>query len=395
MPTRPCWVEISVRAFENNYRFLTTLSPPSSELLAIVKADAYGHSLALCAPAAVRAGARWLGVTSVEEGITARGLCPEARILVMGGIFPGQGIALIEHRLTPVIWTSAQIAEVDRAARATNAFPASVSVHLEVDTGMSRQGGAPGDLASLLPCFGPGSPLLIEAMTTHLYASDETGGLASARQIKHLEEALSCLPSGFAPEFLSVGASAALLGNDAVSIGALARRSGLKLLLRPGLALYGLAPRFEPPFATQEEPPALAAAREHLEPVLAWKTRVVSVREVHPGARIGYNGTFTATKPTRVALIAAGYADGLDRQLGNRFSLLVGGQRSLLAGRISMDQSVLDVTEIPGVEAGDEVVLIGTQSGETITAFDHADAAGTIPWEVFTRIGPRVPRIPV
>ena len=395
MPTRPCWVEISARAFENNYHFLSSRAPAQSELLAIVKADAYGHSLALCAPAAVRAGARWLGVTSVEEAITARRICPDARILVMGGIFPGQGSALLEQGLTPVVWTPAQVEEIDRAARAANAPPASVPIHLEVDTGMSRQGVAPAELASVLPCFGPRSLLRIEAITTHLYASDETNGMATACQLKHLGEALGNLPSGMATEYLTVGASAALLGNDAPSIAALARQSGLKLILRPGLALYGVVPRFEPPFAPQEELPALAAAREHLQPVLAWKTRVVSVRDIQTGAEIGYNGTFVATEPMRVALIAAGYADGLDRRLGNRFSLLVRGERAPLVGRISMDQSVLDVTEIPRVEAGDEVVILGTQGGETITAYDHADAAGTIPWEVFTRIGPRVLRIEV
>ena len=116
------------------------------------------------------------------------------------------------------------------------------------------------------------------------------------------------------------------------------------------------------------------------------------MRSVPTGAEIGYNGTFVATEPMRLALIACGYADGLDRRLGNRFSLLVRGQRAPLVGRISMDQAVLDVTEIPGVAPGDEAILIGAQDGETISAYDHADAAGTIPWEVFTRIAPRVER---
>jgi alanine racemase len=129
--------------------------------------------------------------------------------------------------------------------------------------------------------------------------------------------------------------------------------------------------------------------------VLSWKSSVVGVRSVPTGTMVGYNGTFVATEPMRLALVAAGYADGLDRRLGNRFSLLVHGQRAPLVGRISMDQVVLDVTEIPGVAAGDEVVLLGTQKVETITAFDHAEATWTIPWEVFTRIGPRVPRIAV
>jgi alanine racemase len=406
MPTRPCWVEISTRALENNFRCLDglalfpNLAQPNAELLAIVKADAYGHALDICAPAAVRAGARWLGVTSVEEGITARRLCPEARILVMGGIFPGQGGAILEHALTPVVWEPAQMDEIAAAAARTSARPASVPVHLEIDTGMSRQGVAPPDLGSVLPHFGSRSPLRLEAITTHLYASDETNGLASAGQLTRLEEALAPIDAahaslGPAPEWLSVGASAALLGNDAGPLAALAQRSRLKLMMRPGLALYGVVPRFDPPFRSPEEPSAFIAACKILQPVLAWKTRVVSVREIAAGAEIGYNGTFVATEPMRLALIAAGYADGLDRRLGNRFGLLVRGQRAPLVGRISMDQSVLDITEIPGVQAGDEVVILGSQGDQTISAYDHADAAGTIPWEVFTRIGPRVPRIAI
>jgi alanine racemase len=128
---------------------------------------------------------------------------------------------------------------------------------------------------------------------------------------------------------------------------------------------------------------------------LQWKTRIVGVRSIPAGAVVGYNGTFLATEPMRLALVAAGYADGLDRRLGNRFSLLVRGVRAPLVGRISMDQAVLDVTEIDGVTAGDEVVILGVQGRESITAFDHAQASGTVPWEVFTRIGPRVRRVAV
>jgi alanine racemase len=165
----------------------------------------------------------------------------------------------------------------------------------------------------------------------------------------------------------------------------------MKTLMRPGLALYGLVPEYEPAFATGE-PISLAQARRKLRPVLSWKSQVVSVRSVASGAVVGYNGTFVATEPMRLALVAAGYADGLDRKLGNRFSLLVRGQRAPLVGRISMDQCVIDVTEIPNAITGDEVVILGRQGDESITAFDHAKSAGTIPWEIFTRIGARVPR---
>ncbi len=132
-----------------------------------------------------------------------------------------------------------------------------------------------------------------------------------------------------------------------------------------------------------------------LQPALSWKTEVVGTRTIPSGAVVGYNGTFIATEPMRLALLAVGYGDGLDRKLGNNFSLLVGGERAPIVGRISMDQTVVDVTEIDGVEAGDEVVILGTQGAETITAYDHAEAAGTIPWEIFTRIAARVRRVAV
>jgi alanine racemase len=264
-------------------------------------------------------------------------------------------------------------------------------VHLEIDTGMSRQGVSLDGLAAVLARFGAASPLRIEGVLTHLFAADETDGRATEEQMKRLDAALAQIAAaGLRPEWLSAGASATLLNGQAASLAALARRWGMKAMIRPGLALYGVAPRFEP-----DEPPAVAAARERLKPVLAWKTRVVGVRSVPAGAVVGYNGTFVATEPMRLALLPVGYADGLDRRLGNRFSLLVRGGRAPLVGRVSMDLAVLDVTEIDGVEAGDEVVILGSQGAETISAAEHAEATGTIPWEVFTRIGARVRRAAV
>jgi alanine racemase len=406
MTTRPCWVEIRTRALEANFRFLAGLASPHAELLAIVKANAYGHSLALCAPAVVRAGARWLGVTSVEEGIVARALCPEARVLIIGGVFPGQAAAAIQFQLTPVAWETWQLDELLSAARTAGAQPGSVAIHLEIDTGMSRQGVGPNELAGLLARFGPGSPLRLEGVMTHLFAADEADGQATQEQLARLDEVMSRISSaGLFAEWLNVGASATLLAGQARVVADLAARHGMKAMLRPGLALYGLVPRFDPAFGPADEPsslaepPSLVAARAALQPVLAWKASVAGVHSVAAGATVGYNATFVATEPMRLALVSAGYGDGLTRSLGNHFSLLVRGQRAPLVGRVSMDQIVLDVTEIPGVAPGDEVVILGTQGAEsgneTITAFDHADAAGTIPWDVFTRIAARVPRIAV
>jgi alanine racemase len=391
-PTRPCWVEISTHALEDNYRFLTSLAAGRAEVLAVVKSDTYGHSLALCAPAAVHAGASWLGVTSVEEAVAARALCPEARILVLCGCFPGEGAAVIEHRLTAVVWEPWQLDELEGAASAAGAAAGSIPVHLEIDTGMSRQGASPEALPSILARFSATSRLRIDGVLTHLFAPDESDSSATDAQMARLDQALRQIAAqentAIHPEWLSVGSSASLLNGDAARIGALAQSHGMKALIRPGLALYGVAPQFEP-----DEPPAVAAARATLKPVLTWKTRVVSVRAVPAGAVVGYNGTFVATEPMRLALLAVGYADGLDRHLGNNFSLLVRSQSAPLVGRVSMDLAVLDVTEIDAVQPGDEVVILGSQGNETITAADHAAATGTIPWEVFTRIGARVRRI--
>jgi len=396
MPMRPCWVEIRTRALEENMRFLANLAAPHAELLAMVKANAYGHSLALCAPAAVRGGAGWLGVTSVEEGIAARALCPQTRVLVMSGFSRGQAAAAIQFQLTPIAWELWQLDELEAAARAAGAAPGSFPVHLEIDTGMSRQGVLPSELSSIFSRFAPGSPLRLEGVMTHLFAADEADGETTREQLAHLDGVLSRISAaGLFAEWLNVGNSAALLAGHARALGELAARHGMKALLRPGLALFGIPPEFDPAFAVEVEPPTLAAARAALEPVLTWKSAVIGVRSVPAGASVGYNGTFVATEPMRLALIAVGYADGLARSLGNQFHLLVRGERAPLVGRVSMDQAVLDVTEIPGVAAGDVVVLIGTQGNETISSQDHARATGTIPWEVFTRIGSRVARTAV
>jgi alanine racemase len=410
MNRRPCWVEISTGAFEHNYQILAEACGGNAglalrsiqddtfvdrgtvvELLAIVKADAYGHGLALCAPAAVRAGARWLGVTSVEEGLAARAVCPDAEILVIGGVFLGQGAEVVRAGLTAVVWDGWQLDELEGAARKAGCKPGTVAVHLELDTGMSRQGVGLGELEDVLARFAAGSasPLRIGGLMTHLYAADESDGLATREQMALLGRMVErVFEVGLRPESLHVGNSAAVLAGDALlALRELCGRFGLRPMARPGLALYGLAPEFLP-----DEPDTVAELRTRLRRVLEWKTRVVSVRTVAAGQAVGYNGTFLATEPMLLALLAVGYADGLRRALSNRGSVLVRGQRAPVVGRISMDQTVVDITEIPAVAPGDEVVLLGRQGAESITAEEHAAWVGTIPWEIFTSITSRVER---
>ena len=192
MTTHSCWVEIRTRALEDNFRFLMKLAAPHVELLAVVKDYAYGHSLKICAPAVARAGARWLGVARVDEGVRARALCPEPGVLVMCGALPGEGVAAVEHRLSVVAWQPWQLDELEAAARTAGG---SVSVHLEIDTGMSRQGIAPedfnpegGQAGALLARFHSGSPLRLEGVMTHLFAADEADGSVTAEQLARLDE---------------------------------------------------------------------------------------------------------------------------------------------------------------------------------------------------------------
>ena len=224
---------------------------------------------------------------------------------------------------------------------------------------------------------------------THLFAVDESDGAVTRAQFARLERMVGrVFEAGFAPDWLHVGNSAAVLAGEPLGeLQAVCGRFGLRAMARPGLALYGLAPEFAP-----EEPAVVREMRGRLRRVLEWKTRVVSVRSIEAGGVVGYNGTFVATEPMRVALLAVGYADGLRRELSNRGAVLVRGQLAPIVGRISMDQTVVDVTDIPGVVAGDEAVLLGPQGGEQITAEEHARWAGTIPWEIFTGIAERVER---
>ena len=271
MPTRPCWVEIHTRALEDNFRFLAGQATPEAELLAIVKADAYGHSLALCAPAAARAGARWLGVTSVEEGVAARAICPAAQILVIGGNFPGQADDVVRHRLTAVVWEPSQLDELEYAARRAGLADGALPVHLEIDTGMSRQGADVPGLAPILAKFVTGSPFRLAGVMTHLFAADEADGRVTNEQFARTDAMLGRIESaGLHPEWLNVGNSAALLAGQAPTIAALGARHQMKALLRPGLALYGLIPEYDSEFEPAEPPIArrsalLPPARTQLE----------------------------------------------------------------------------------------------------------------------------------
>ncbi|HZU09351.1 MAG TPA: alanine racemase [Pseudacidobacterium sp.] len=380
MNTRPVLAEISRSALLNNWNILRAAAPADAEVVAVLKANAYGHGVLLCGPVLAKAGAGWFGVTCVEEGIALRKACPEARILVMSGLWEGEEEAVIEHRLTPQVWEPFHFELLEKAAGGQR-----VAVHLEIDTGMSRQGVRSLDeLKGLLQRYGAG-PARIEGVMTHFCAPEVLEPDTTRVQIVRFAAALEVLNQhGIRPEFIHGGNSATVLAaQHRGPLAALAKKYGARLMLRPGIALYGYPPRFAP-----SSPDRLL-----VQPVLSWKTRIVSMRDVEAGATAGYNMTFRAERASRLALVPVGYADGLNRMLSNCGQALVRGEKVRIAGRVSMDQTILDVTDVPEASIGDEVVLIGEQGGARITAFDLADATGTIPYEVTCAISARVPRV--
>jgi len=380
MNVRPVWAEISRSKLLHNFHLLRSLAG-SAELLAVVKANAYGHGVVACSQALAEGGVKWLGVTDVSEGVTVREACPEAEILAMVGLWPGEAEAAIEHRITPVVWEAFHL---DEAARPGHPF----ALHLEIDTGMSRQGVQPAELPMLLDKLQALPDLRLDGVLTHFHSPEMLDSPATQEQFAQFVTTVDTIHErGLWPKWIHAGNSASLLNGGTGALVKMAEKYGVKAMLRPGLALYGYAPRF-----TGGAAPAIAG---ELKPVLAWKTRIASLRTIGPRETAGYCATFHAMRRTRLALLPLGYADGLNRLLSNRGEVLVRGKRAPIAGRISMDLTTVDVTDVHSVEVGDEVVLIGAQGAERITAYDHADIAGTIPYEILCNINARVPRVMV
>jgi alanine racemase len=379
-------------------RSLVRRASPAADLLAVIKADAYGHGIAHCAPWLVEAGADWLGVTSPEEGVAVRQLCPGARILVMRGLLPGEADNVLDARLTPTVWDPEHLHLLEAAIRRRPAVPAGVPVHLEMDTGMSRQGlpCGPREIAGFLDHLGKLPALRLDGVYTHFASPENLDAEQTGQQWSRLRQAVEQIAaSGFHPQWLHAGNSSTALGQQTVApLAALAASVGARCMVRPGIALYGYATRF-----SGEQADAAEAERVALQPVLSWKTAIASLRTVEAGASIGYNATFTAVKAMRLALLPVGYADGLNRKLSGQAAcsgghVLVRGVAAPIVGRISMDLTVIDGTHLPEVAIGEEVVLLGEQNGQRVTADDHARWAQTIPYEILCAIAARVPRMP-
>ncbi|MSO78081.1 MAG: alanine racemase [Acidimicrobiia bacterium] len=377
---RPVWAEVDLDAIRHNVCTLIGAAA-AAELLAVVKANAYGHGAVPVARAAIEAGATWLGVALVEEGVELRDAGIDARILVLSEPVPAAAATVVARGLTPVVYTAngidALAQAVADAGEAHEGRAQPLPVHLKVDTGMHRVGCAPDAAISLIERIESRSELVLEGVCTHLAVADEPDNPYTNQQLDRFDALLAALHAR---------SRVPPLVHAANSAGAIAHPRARFNLVRCGIAIYGIPPS-----------PALAG-RVPLRPALALKAKVSHVKPLAAGESVSYGRHFTAAADTQVATVPAGYADGVPRNLGLvGGQVLIGGRRHRIAGSVTMDQLVVDLSSaapgVPVVAVDDEVVLIGSQGTEEITAIEWAEKLGIISYEVTTRLGPRVPRV--
>jgi alanine racemase len=376
MITPNAWVEIDRAALLSNVHICRQVVGPRCRLLALVKGNAYGHGLRETAQVLLDAGVDSLGVEAVGEALALRADGITSPILVVGPI-PATNVPLLySHHLTPLLVSPEQVQTVGVFTQQASCI---LDVHLKFDTGMHRQGIMREELPALLDSLARFPGLRIAGVATHLAHADEAEQPEwTRRQLDHFGEVIAILAaSGIrAPIRHAANSAAALLWPE----------THLDMV-RLGIALYG----FWPAEAVQRA----SAGRLALRPVMTWKTRVASVKVVARGCGVGYNGSYITTRASRIAVLPIGYYDGYSRSLSNRGQVLLHGQRVPVCGRVSMNLITVDVTDIPTVQAGDEVVLIGQQGPATISTEEMAAWLGTIHYEVTTRINPLIPRVVV
>jgi alanine racemase len=380
------WAEIDLRALQENVQTLVAALSADRRLMAVVKADAYGHGLVPIARGALAAGANWLGVATVFEGVALRSAGIAAPIALLCVPAPDDVHRIIGYRLTPLVGDTelvACLARVDRTA--------ALEVHLDVDTGMGRSGVLPEQVVQLFrQCREAG--LRVTGICTHFADADGADPSLTGLQWERFAGARRAAEAaGACFEWVHAGNSAALLRFPP---------NGCNLV-RPGLLVYGLRPvagEGEIQAGSQEqtkpgEEIGLARQMPYVRPVLALKARVGAVRDLPAGHTISYGATFRLARPSRVATVLIGYGDGYSRRLSNRGEMLIRGGRAPILGRVCMDQTVVDVTEIPGVAAGDIVTCIGSDGQGTITAEEIARRIDTTEHEITTCLTGRLPRL--
>jgi alanine racemase len=369
------WAEVSLAALGENFRAIQKHVGKDVTICAVVKADGYGHGAVECARALESEGAQWLGVTDAAEGLALRAAGVTARILLMTGIWKGEEDAIVAQNLTPTIWEQWHIESLERAARNRQK---KLPVHLKLDTGMNRLGAPREAWPRLCEMLFASKHLTLEGVSTHFASAEVLDAEDAVRQMKGFEDGLASLRSyGLRPPLVHMGNSAAMS----------ARPETWKTMVRPGIALYGYSLAF-----TRGGEPATVASPP-LRPVLSWKTRVLTVKEVAAGQAVGYMGTFVTKSPSRIAVLPVGYADGYPRLLSNRARVIVGGEYAPVVGRVSMDLTIVDVTHLSDIAVGDEVILIGNGNAKSVDALELARLCESVPYEILCGLSQRVPRV--
>ncbi|PLX77746.1 MAG: alanine racemase [Desulfuromonas sp.] len=366
---RPTYAEINLDAVRHNFRLIKDAAGSATELLAIVKADAYGHSAVEVSRVLAAEGASLLVVAMVEEAIELRQAGIEQPILVMGAVWPGQETYYLEYKLTPYLFDIETARRLDTYCKSAGTV---CPYHLKVDTGMGRLGVPFESITEALESLSQLKSLRMEGVMTHFALADEPEERLTDLQVERFRSVLEAVrDAGFDPRYIHAANSAGIFTRELPECN----------LARPGIALYGGWPSHH---------------FEHLNlvQVMSLRTRIAKIKTVPTGAGVSYGHKFRADRPTRVATLPVGYADGYNRLLTNRGEALVRGQRVPVIGTVCMDWIMLDVTDVDGVAVGDEVTLLGNdQQGNVIRAEEWAAKIGTINYEVFCGISKRVPRV--
>src|SRR5271170_5593104 len=408
---RPVWAEVSLGALADNFRAIRKFVNPAEEkrktprkILCIVKGNGYGHGGPQVAKALENAGSDWFGVTCTEEGIAVREAGVRKPVLVLTGFWPGEESRVVEHDLTAVIHRCEQLKPLDQAAarfltgkgsKKTSAQRGKrIKFHLKMDTGMNRLGIATSDVecftlgiaTSDVECFtnqlAKCRHLELGGVMTHFASSEVLTRTRVGEQTRQQEErfyaALDRLRAlGIDPGIVHLANSAAIA----------TRPETWADMVRPGAILYGYHPGYDP----VEQRPQIEA-RLPLKPVVSLRARIINIRNIPEGAGVGYNETFIAKRPSRIAVLAAGYGDGIHRSLGNRGSVLVRGTLAPIVGIISMDVTMIDVTDVPGAELGDVVTIYGSDGEHVRPANVIARSIGTVTSDLLCAVSQRVPR---
>ncbi len=369
MRDRPTRALIDLGALRHNYNRLRKIVSTETTIMAIVKADAYGHGAVPLARELESQGCAFFGVALATEGAALRQAGITSPILVLGGVFRDDCELLFEHSLTPVVHNTASALILEEEARRRNTTKA---VHIKVDTGMARLGVFPEDMPSFLKMISKKTNLRIEGLFSHFAEADMPASAFTKKQLKRFKAVVALAQSlGFSIKYLHMANSAAMARTPETHFN----------MVRPGIMLLGASPA-----------PGLAG-QMGLRPLMTLRTEVLQVRRLRAGSPVSYGRTFTTGRDSIIATLPIGYGDGLPRALSNRGSVLIGGARAPIRGTVCMDLIMCDVTDIPGVKPGDEAIVMGSQGKEKITAEEIAGLADTISYEIFCNISKRVPRV--